>query len=48
MTAFTILIFASTYLLGSISSAVLVCQLFKLGDPREQASGNPARQMYYA
>ncbi|WP_339725980.1 glycerol-3-phosphate 1-O-acyltransferase PlsY [uncultured Paraglaciecola sp.] len=41
MTALTILIFASAYLLGSISSAILVCQLFSLGDPREQGSGNP-------
>jgi glycerol-3-phosphate acyltransferase PlsY len=41
MTALTILIFASAYLLGSISSAILVCRLFRLGDPREQGSGNP-------
>jgi glycerol-3-phosphate acyltransferase PlsY len=41
MTALTILMFASAYLLGSISSAILVCQLFRLGDPREQGSGNP-------
>ncbi len=41
MTALTILIFASAYLLGSISSAVLVCRLFSLGDPRDQGSGNP-------
>jgi glycerol-3-phosphate acyltransferase PlsY len=41
MTALTILMFASAYLLGSISSAVLVCRLFSLGDPREQGSGNP-------
>jgi glycerol-3-phosphate acyltransferase PlsY len=33
--------FASAYLLGSISSAILVCQLFNLGDPRNQGSGNP-------
>jgi glycerol-3-phosphate acyltransferase PlsY len=41
MTALTILMFTSAYLLGSISSAILVCQLFKLGDPRKQGSGNP-------
>lgn len=41
MTALTILMFASAYLLGSISSAVLVCQLFRLGDPRKLGSGNP-------
>jgi len=41
MTALTILIFASAYILGSISSAILVCRLFSLGDPRQQGSGNP-------
>ena len=41
MTALTILIFAAAYLLGSISSAILVCKLFNLGDPRELGSGNP-------
>ena len=41
MTALTILMFTSAYLLGSISSAILVCQLFNLGDPRKQGSGNP-------
>ena len=41
MTALTILIFAAAYLLGSISSAILVCRLFSLGDPRKQGSGNP-------
>ncbi len=29
------------YLLGSISSAVLICKLAGLGDPRAQGSGNP-------
>jgi glycerol-3-phosphate acyltransferase PlsY len=29
------------YLFGSISSAVLVSKLFRLGDPRETGSGNP-------
>jgi glycerol-3-phosphate acyltransferase PlsY len=41
MTALTILMFASAYLLGSISSAILVCRVFNLGDPRNQGSGNP-------
>ncbi|WP_133470237.1 glycerol-3-phosphate 1-O-acyltransferase PlsY [Paraglaciecola marina] len=41
MTALTILMFASAYLLGSISSAILVSQLFELGDPRNLGSGNP-------
>lgn len=29
------------YLFGSISSAVIVSKLFRLGDPRETGSGNP-------
>ena len=29
------------YLLGSISSAIIVCRLMGLGDPREAGSGNP-------
>lgn len=41
MTALTILMFASAYILGSISSAILVSQLFDLGDPRNLGSGNP-------
>jgi len=41
MTALTILMFASAYLLGSISSAILVSKLFNLGDPRKLGSGNP-------
>lgn len=35
-----IIIFCS-YLLGSISSAILLCRLFKLPDPREFGSKNP-------
>lgn len=38
-TAFGMIIFA--YLCGSISSAILVCRLAKLPDPRTQGSGNP-------
>ena len=41
MTALTILMFASAYLLGSVSSAVLVCRLFNIGDPRNLGSCNP-------
>lgn len=41
MSALSILMFASAYLLGSISSAILVCKLFGLGDPRLQGSRNP-------
>ena len=29
------------YLIGSISSAIITCQLMGLPDPREQGSGNP-------
>ena len=32
---------AAAYLLGSISSAILVCRLMALPDPRSQGSGNP-------
>ena len=39
--AVTILMFIAAYLLGSISSAVLVCRLRGLPDPRTQGSGNP-------
>lgn len=31
----------TAYLLGSISSAIIVCRLMGLPDPREQGSGNP-------
>ena len=31
----------AAYLLGSISSAIIVCRLMGLADPREQGSGNP-------
>lgn len=31
----------TAYLLGSIASAILVCRLFSLSDPREGGSGNP-------
>ncbi|SJN55679.1 glycerol-3-phosphate 1-O-acyltransferase PlsY [Vibrio ruber] len=41
MTPLILLIIISAYLLGSISSAVLVCRLFRLPDPRESGSHNP-------
>lgn len=41
MTSLSILIFCGAYLLGSVSSAVLICQLYALGDPRLTGSGNP-------
>lgn len=36
-----LLLLPGGYLLGSISSAVLVCRLFQLPDPRTQGSNNP-------
>lgn len=35
------LLIVSAYLLGSISSAILICRLFRLPDPRTQGSQNP-------
>ncbi len=37
----TILLIAAAYLLGSISSAIIVCRLMGLPDPRTQGSNNP-------
>jgi len=41
MTLLILIMMLAAYLLGSISSAVLVCQLFRLPDPRFHGSGNP-------
>lgn len=41
MTALGMLMIVAAYLLGSISSAVLICRLYGLPDPRDQGSGNP-------
>jgi glycerol-3-phosphate acyltransferase PlsY len=41
MLSFTLTMILAAYLLGSISSAIIVCYLFGKGDPREQGSGNP-------
>jgi acyl phosphate:glycerol-3-phosphate acyltransferase len=38
---FYLLCFVGAYLLGSVSSAILVCKAFGLPDPREEGSGNP-------
>jgi glycerol-3-phosphate acyltransferase PlsY len=38
---FDIALVAAAYLLGSISSAIIVCRLMGLPDPRTQGSGNP-------
>ena len=47
MTALTILMLATAYLLGSISSAILICRVFALPDPRERGSGNPGATNVY-
>ncbi|GAB3030867.1 glycerol-3-phosphate 1-O-acyltransferase PlsY [Bowmanella dokdonensis] len=47
MTALIILMIALAYLAGSVSSAVLVCRLFSLPDPRTQGSGNPGATNVY-
>ncbi len=35
------LLVPAAYLIGSVSSAIIVCQLMGLDDPREHGSGNP-------
>ena len=47
MTALTILLLVSAYLLGSISSAILICRLFGLPDPRSHGSSNPGATNVY-
>lgn len=47
MTAIIILMLALAYLLGSLSSAVLVCRLFRLPDPRTAGSNNPGATNVY-
>jgi glycerol-3-phosphate acyltransferase PlsY len=41
MISFTLMVIFGAYILGSISSAIIVCFLFAKGDPRTQGSGNP-------
>ena len=41
MDALALIMTMAAYLLGSISSAVLICRLLKLPDPRETGSNNP-------
>ncbi|GJM05128.1 MAG: glycerol-3-phosphate acyltransferase [marine bacterium B5-7] len=36
-----VILIAIAYLMGSIASAILVCKLFGLADPRREGSGNP-------
>ncbi|NQZ53710.1 MAG: glycerol-3-phosphate 1-O-acyltransferase PlsY [Piscirickettsiaceae bacterium] len=37
----SLLVVASAYLIGSLSSAIILCKLAGLPDPRSQGSGNP-------
>lgn len=41
MISFTLSLIFAAYMLGSVSSAIVVCYLFGKGDPRKQGSGNP-------
>jgi len=41
MISFTLIMIFAAYMLGSVSSAIVVCYLFGKGDPRIQGSGNP-------
>lgn len=41
LTLFSMALIAGAYLLGSISSAIIVCRAMGLADPRTQGSGNP-------
>lgn len=41
MNLYYILMFIAAYLMGSLSTAILLCKAFGLPDPRSQGSGNP-------
>ncbi|WP_148089643.1 glycerol-3-phosphate 1-O-acyltransferase PlsY [Erwinia psidii] len=41
MSVFALGMIVFAYLCGSVSSAILVCRLFRLPDPRQHGSGNP-------
>lgn len=41
MISFTLIMIFAAYMLGSVSSAIIVCCIFGKGDPRTQGSGNP-------
>jgi acyl phosphate:glycerol-3-phosphate acyltransferase len=47
MSALALLMILSAYLLGSVSSAVLVCKVWRLDDPRLRGSGNPGATNVY-
>ncbi len=41
MTSIEIIFIVCAYLIGSVSSAIIVCKLMRLPDPRSTGSGNP-------
>lgn len=41
MTSLAYIVVIVAYLIGSVSSAILLCRLFKLPDPRQHGSKNP-------
>jgi len=45
--ALALLMILAAYLFGSISSAVLICRVFGLDDPRLRGSGNPGATNVY-
>jgi glycerol-3-phosphate acyltransferase PlsY len=47
MSTLTLIMIAFAYLLGSVSSAVLICRVFGLPDPRKTGSGNPGATNVY-
>jgi glycerol-3-phosphate acyltransferase PlsY len=47
MTAFTLLMIFSAYLLGSLSSALIMSKLYRLPDPRQAGSKNPGATNIY-
>lgn len=47
MSALAIFMIVFAYLLGSISSAILMCKAFRLDDPRLRGSGNPGATNVY-
>lgn len=47
MSALEVLFFSLAYICGSFSSAVVVCQVFRLPDPRHTGSNNPGTTNVY-
>lgn len=47
MTAVSLMVIGIAYLIGAISSAILVCRALRLPDPRRTGSGNPGATNVY-